>query len=148
MAAQSVSEIPTASFVLSLIGGLLILAGAGMMLTFSSGTPYYGMMGGYGGMMGGYYGMMQGFGYGGWFYGVAATGLVSGIIVLIGAVMIYTRPDKAPTWGLLVLIFSIISFAGMGGFFLGAILGIAGGILALTWHTQARQANQTSGGGV
>lgn len=148
MAVQSTSEIPTASFILSLIGGLLILAGVGMMMTFSFGTPYYGMMGGYNGMMGGYYGMMQGFGYGGWFYGAAAIGLVSGIIVLIGAAMIYVRPSKAPMWGLLVLIFSIISFIGMGGFFLGAILGVVGGILALTWHTHARQANLASSGGV
>jgi hypothetical protein len=145
MAAQSTNELPTASFVLSLIGGLLILAGVGMMITFSFGTPYYGMMGGYYGMMGGYYGMMQGFGYGGWFYGAAAIGLVSGIIVLIGAVMIYVRPSKAPTWGLLVLIFSIISLVGMGGFFLGVILGIVGGILGLTWHPQASLA---SSGGV
>ncbi len=141
VAAQSTNEVPTASFILSLIGGLLILAGVGMMTTLSFGTPYYGMMGGYYGMMGGYYGMMQGLGYGGWFYGAAAIGLVSGIIVLIGAVMIYVRPSKTPTWGLLVLIFSITSFVGMGGFFVGAILGFVGGILALTWSPQARQAN-------
>lgn len=148
MAVQPANELPTASFVLSLIAGLLILAGVGMMMTFTYGTPYYGMMGGYYGMMGGYYGMMQGFGYGGWFYGAAAIGLISGIIVLIGAVMIYARPSKAPTWGLLVLIFSIISFVGMGGFFLGAILGTVGGILALTWHPQATQANRAPSGRV
>jgi hypothetical protein len=139
---------PMASFVLSLIAGLLILAGVGMMVTYSHGISYYGMMGGYYGMMGGYYGMMQGFGYGGWFYGAAAIGLVSGIVILTGAAMIYVLPSKAPTWGLLVLIFSIISFFGMGGFFIGAILGTIGGILALTWHTQVGQANPTIGGGV
>lgn len=118
-----------------------MLAGVGMIATFSFGTPYYGMMGGYYGITGGYYGMMRGFGYGGWFYGAAAIGLASGIVVLIGAAMIYSRPSKATTWGLLVLIFSIVSFVGMGGFFLGAVLGIVGGALALTWHPQARQAN-------
>ncbi len=147
MAAQSTNEVPTASFILSLIGGLLMLAGVGMMMTFSFGAPYYGTMGGYYGMMGGYYGMMQGFGYGAWFYGAAAIGLVSGIIVLIGAAMIYARPSKAPTWGLLVLIFSFVSFVGMGGFFLGAILGIIGGILGLTWHPQTTQENLAPSGG-
>ena len=136
VAAQPASAAPTAPFVLSLIAGLLMLAGVGMMLTLTHGTQYYGMMGGYYGMMNGYYGMMQGFGYGGWwFYGAAVVGLVAGIIVLIGAVMIYAHPSSAPTWGLLVLVFSIVSFFGMGGFFVGAILGIVGGALAMTWKS-------------
>ncbi len=101
----------------------------------------------YGGMMGGYYGMMHGFGLGGGgFYGLAAIGIVSGIIILVGAIMIYSQPAKASTWGALILAFSIVSLFGMGGFFFGAILGIVGGILALTWHTQTRQANPTSSG--
>lgn len=133
MAVQPTSEAPTAPFVLSLIAGLLILASTGMMMTFSYGTPYGGMMGGYYGVTNGYYGMMQGFG-GGWFYGAAAIGLIAGIAVLVGAVMIYARPRSASTWGLLVLVFSILSFFGMGGFFIGAILGIVGGVLAMTWR--------------
>jgi hypothetical protein len=141
VAAQQTNESPTAAFVLSLVAGLLILAGTGMMATFAFGRPYYGMMGGYYGMMGGYYGMMQSFGYGGWFYLFEAVGLVAGIGVLVGAVMIYSRPSEAPTWGLLVLVFSLVSFFGMGGFFFGAILGVIGGILALTWHPQVRQTN-------
>lgn len=138
---QPTNEVPKAPFILSLIAGLLILAGVGMMMTFRFGTPYYGMMGGYYGTTGGYYGMMQGFGYDGWFYVAGAIGLISGIIVVTGAVMVYIRPRKATTWGLLVLIFSVISFIGVGGFFVGAILGIIGGALALAWHPQAGQAN-------
>ena len=129
---QSASALPTAPFVLSLIAGLLILAGVGMMMTFSYGTPYYGMMGGYYGVANGYYGMMGG--YGGWFYGANVVGVISGIVVLLGAIMIYVRPANVSTWGLLVLIFSILSFFGMGGFFIGAILGIIGGALALAWR--------------
>ena len=88
-------------------------------------------------MMNGYYGMMQGFGGGGWFYGAAAVGLIAGIVVLVGAVMIYARPNNSSTWGLLVLVFSIPSFFGMGGFFIGAILGIVGGVLAMVWKPRA-----------
>ncbi|MDG6980849.1 MAG: DUF4064 domain-containing protein [Nitrososphaerota archaeon] len=135
--AQPTNETPTAPFILSLIAGFLILSGVGMMTTFSYGTPYYGMMGGYYSMMNGYYGMMQGFGGGGWFYGAAAVGLIAGIVVLVGAIMIYARPNNASTWGLLVLIFSILSFFGMGGFFIGAILGIVGGVLAMVWKPGA-----------
>ncbi len=133
-------ERPTAAFVLSLIAGLCILAGsAAVMTTFpTGGSPYHygGMMGGYyGGMMGSYYGMMNGLGFGGggMFYGLGAIGLVSGIIILIGAAMIYSKPAQTPTWGTLILAFSIVSFIGMGGFFLGAILGVVGGALALSW---------------
>ena len=137
VATQPSINAPTAAFVLSLIAGLLILTGVGMMLTFSHGTPYNGMMGGYYGMMNGYYGMMQGFGYGGWwFYGAAGIGLIAGIAVLVSAIMIYARPRSASTWGLLVLVFSILSFFGMGGFFIGAILGIVGGVLAMVWRSE------------
>lgn len=47
--------------------------------------------------------------------------------------MIYNQPSKTSTWGALILAFSIVSLFGMGGFFFGAILGVVGGILALTW---------------
>jgi hypothetical protein len=108
-----------------------------LVVTLSQGEPYYGgMMGGYyyGGMMGGYYGAMHGFGLGGgWFYGLAAVGIASGIVVLLGALMIYNQPAKASAWGALILAFSVVSLFGMGGFFFGAILGAVGGILALTW---------------
>jgi hypothetical protein len=93
-------------------------------------------MGGYyyGGMMGGYYAMMRGVGFGsGWFYGLAFVGIVSGVVILAGAIMIYGHPTKVASWGALILAFSIISLFGMGGFFFGAILGVVGGILALTW---------------
>jgi len=63
--ATPASERPVASFVLSLIAGLLIVAGSAMVMGFSSGLPHYGDM--------------------------------------------------------------------MGGFFFGAILGVVGGTLALTW---------------
>lgn len=132
MATNHSNAAPVAPFVLSLIAGLLILAGSGLMMGFSGPGYYGGMMGGYSGMMNGYYGMMQGYGFGGWFYGMAGIGLVAGIIILIGAIMVYTQPSKASTWGALIVIFSILSLFGMGGFFLGGILGVVGGILAMT----------------
>jgi hypothetical protein len=96
-------ERPVASFVLTLIAGVLVLGGSATVMGFSSGAPYYGgMMGGYyyGGMMGGYYGMMRGLGFGGGgLYGLAAIGVVSGIIILLGAIMVYNQPAKASTWG-------------------------------------------------
>lgn len=128
-------EKPVASFVVSLVAGILILAGSVMMVGFAFGPSYYGaMMGGSYGMMNGYYGMMQAFGFSGWFYSLMLIGVASGAIVLLGAMMVYTQPSKSSAWGVLILVFSIVSFFGMGGFFLGAILGIVGGTLALTYR--------------
>ena len=70
--------------------------------------------------MGGYYGMMQGYGFGGQFYLLAAVGVVSGVIILIGGIMLYTQPAKGHTWGAVILAFSVVSLFGMGGFFIGA----------------------------
>ena len=58
--------------------------------------------------------------------------LVSGIVILASAIMLNTRTSERVTWGTLILVFSVISFLGMGGFFVGAFLGITDGILALT----------------
>jgi hypothetical protein len=66
--------------------------------------------------------------------GVMGTfGLVSGIIVLTSAVMLLSNLGHPRTWGVLILIFSVLSFLGLGGFIAGAVLGIVGGILALRW---------------
>ena len=60
-------------------------------------------------------------------------GLVSGIIVLVCSVILLTKPIQARTWGVLILVFSVLSFLGLGGFLVGAILGIVGGILTMRW---------------
>ena len=65
-------------------------------------------------------------------------GLVSGIIVLVSAVILLTGPSQRRTWGVLILVFSVMSFLGLGGFVVGAILGIAGGILTLRWKPPAQ----------
>ena len=102
----------------------------------SSTNPYYGYNGYYGGMMGGFGGMMGGLGspFGGlWFIG-----LIAGIVVIIGAIMLGSRPAERATWGTVIIVFSIVSFLGMGGFFIGALLGIAGCALALSWRPVRR----------
>ena len=65
-------------------------------------------------------------------------GLVSGVIVLVSAVILLTNPSRARTWGVLILVFSILSFLGLGGFIVGAILGIVGGVLTLRWKPPAQ----------
>jgi len=116
---MSEAEKPTTAFILSLIGGIFILLGGGMM-------------GGYGWGYGPGFGMMRGYGYGGMF-GIA--GVLFGVAVITGALMLYNNPTQHSKWGLVILIFSLLSIFGsaMAGFGIGLILGLIGGILALTW---------------
>jgi len=61
-------------------------------------------------------------------------GLIPGTIVLISAFMLKSKPEESTTWGILIIVFSIFSFFGMGGFVIGAILGIIGGAFALSYN--------------
>jgi uncharacterized membrane-anchored protein len=65
---------------------------------------------------------------------ILSVGVVSGILVLIGALMIYyKRSEQAKTLGIVVLIFSTVTLiGGGGGFLIGTILGIIGGALAIS----------------
>lgn len=134
---MSEAEKLTIAVVFSLVAGILIVLGS--IYTMMRGI---GMMGGgYGGMIGGLGGMMGWPAYGA-MAGTWVLGLVSGIIVLISAIMLNIRPGQAAhgmracctMWGTMILIFSIVSLFGvsMGGFLIGAILGIIGGALALS----------------
>ena len=123
----------TTAFVLSLIGGIIIVLNSILTIFWSTnGGPWYG------GMMGSW---MGGFGYGynyGLTFAFSVAALISGIIVMVGAVMLNARPAEHMAWGAIVLIFSAVSFLGMGGFFIGAILGIAGGAIALSFRAQPK----------
>jgi len=68
---------------------------------------------------------------------VGGISLISGIVVIISAAMLRSNPSQRTLWGALVIVFSALSFFGFGGFIIGAILGIIGGIMALTWKPSA-----------
>jgi hypothetical protein len=65
-----------------------------------------------------------------------AVGIILGIIILIAAVMLYRNPTQNTMWGLVILVLSIISIFIGGGFGIGFILGIIGGVFALRWKSQ------------
>ena len=56
----------------------------------------------------------------------------TGVILIIGGYSIYKSPESEGKWGIAILVTSIVSLFGMGGFLIGSILGIIGGITALT----------------
>jgi len=64
---------------------------------------------------------------------IAVFGLICGVIVTMSAVLLRLKPNQRQTWGILVLVFSILGFFGFGGFIVGSVLGIVGGIMTLRW---------------
>ncbi|MGC8975665.1 MAG: DUF4064 domain-containing protein [Thermoprotei archaeon] len=133
------SERPTAAFILTLISGILVLlsvlllfVAASLLSSTSSEFPEIlpypvGLIGT-------------------WITIIGVIGLVFSILILVGALMIYSgEPGKVKTGSILVLIFSILSlFTTGGGFFIGFILGLIGGILGLTWKPPAKQETPSS----
>jgi hypothetical protein len=119
---------PTAAFILTLLAGLWMLAMGGMMYGMGPGSVEDGVSWMWGrGMM---RGMMPGFGLG---FGFPWFGAAAGIILLIGSVFLYTKPERSRTWGLVILIVAALSvLVGMGGLLAGA-LGVVGGSLAIAW---------------
>lgn len=121
------TEKPTAAFVLSLIAGILILIGG-------LGAAIIGAI--CGAMMGALEPYVPGAGFvGGLVVLSASLGLISGILVIIGAIMINkAEPSSVRNGSIIVLIFSILSLIfSNGGFYIGFILGLIGGILGLVW---------------
>ena len=127
---------PKTAAMLALIGGAMIILGGAIFLgvsafviphiNLSNVTVPQGMdRASLPGLISGVLGVMGGF------------GLVCGAIVLVSATMLLAKVGARRTWGILILVFSVLSFIGLGGFVLGAILGIAGGVLALRWKPPA-----------
>ena len=132
MTQNTASSYPKTASILSLVGGILIILSGALLMAVSAfvlphldytnlTTPPRLTSASMPGLVCGIVGVMGLF------------GLVSGVIVLVSAVMLLTKPSQRRTWGVLILVFSVMSFLGLGGFIAGAILGIAGGILTLRW---------------
>jgi hypothetical protein len=120
---------PTVAFVLSLLAGVFIIVGGGaramMGALIGRYRRYSGMMVGHGVFAR----MMRGLGIG--FRLIEFVGVVFGIMVIVSALMLYSRPSGHTAWGALILVFSVLSVFGS---IFGFVLGIIGGILAIIWH--------------
>jgi len=129
---ENISEKPTAAFILSLLGGIFILLGG----------IFPAVIGAY---CGAFTSMLEPIVPGAAWLGALtfifmALGVIFGIIVIVGSIMIYQAvPSRVKVGSILVIVFSIISLfvAGGGGFFVGLILGLIGGILGLVWKPPA-----------
>lgn len=116
------AEKPTAAFVLSLIGGIIYLL-AGIITAVAS--YLIGSLASFGGL--------EAVGIA--FAAVGAVGIVSGVIMVVGAVMMNSSvKSKVRTGAILVLVMMIIgAYFTIGGFVIGFILALIGSVLGLTW---------------
>jgi hypothetical protein len=124
----------TFAFIVSLVGGLIIMIASTLnVVWYSSGAPNFGGYGSYvGGMMNGYHNFMGSYGGSyGFLTGISLVGVICGVIVLMSAIMLRLNPQQHMIWAIGIVVFSAVSFVGMGGFFIGAILGIVGGLFVL-----------------
>ncbi|HLN89879.1 MAG TPA: DUF6114 domain-containing protein, partial [Candidatus Binatia bacterium] len=67
------------------------------------------------------------------FTAVSIASFVCGVIVVMSALILRIHPQEHFLWGLVIVVFSAVSFVGMGGYFVGAAFGIIGGAIALTY---------------
>ena len=131
MVQKSASEYPNLPSVLALIGGALIVLVDLILLTvsivilphlnYTNFNSPRGYTGSPGALAAGFVGA------------IAVFGLICGVIVTMSAVLLRLKPNQRQTWGILVLVFSILGFFGFGGFIVGSVLGIVGGIMTLRW---------------
>lgn len=124
----------TFAFILSLLGGLIIaIISIINVVWFSGGATGFGAYGSYmRGAMDGYHNFMGTYATSNTFFvGLSLVAVVCGVIVLMSAILLQVQPHQHTVWAIVIIAFSIISFVGMGGYFVGAILGIVGGAFVL-----------------
>jgi Family of unknown function (DUF6114) len=147
MNAQKMAEaFPSTASILAIVGacfmivaGLLVLAASAFIIphlnsSFFNGTmnfnntghqiPIHNLPGFVGGILA----------------GVGLFGLISGLVVLGSGIMARIHPEQSTVFGVLILVFSVLSFFGSGGFVIGALLGIIGGVMMLRWRRPATAA--------
>ncbi len=116
------TEKPGAAYILSLVGGIFVIIGG--VATAAIGAAFTFMMGGIGGIFG-------------------ILGIVWGVLIVIFAARLNSDPGSHSTSGALIIVFSLLSWAGgLGGLFIGFLLALIGGILAITWTPPMQQPMQ------
>lgn len=63
---------------------------------------------------------------------MAAISIGAGVVSIVGGYSVYKKPESLSKWSVAILVSSIVGLVSMSGFFIGPVLGIIGGILALT----------------
>ena len=105
---------PSAAFTLSLIAGIFVLLGGLIVAVIGAVFTFFAF--GIGAIIG-------------------IFGIIWGVIIIVSANNLRAHPEQHVTWGVIILVFSLVSwFGGLGGFLIGFLLGLIGGILAIAWQ--------------
>jgi len=105
---------PVGPFLTALLGGVLMMSNG--VVTFLVGASYL-----YAGD-GAAWSQVTGIGY---------FELAVGFVVVLLAALLLIDPSRPTTIGIAIAVLSLVSYFGGGGFFVGLILGVVGGIWAL-----------------
>lgn len=124
---KKMEEIQTSSapisVILSMLAGIFIISGDLMLFAMLS---WYGSTL----MMGGQWHMYM-FTYPRWLTAVmATTSIVAGGLVMFASYKMYKQPGER-LWGLFIILGSIVSLFSVGGFGLGGVLGLIGGVMGV-----------------
>jgi hypothetical protein len=68
---------------------------------------------------------------------VGLWGIVCGICIIIMGYLLYSQPRSNSNFGIGILVLSMLSFLGSGGFIIGGILATFGGIMAIIWRPKS-----------
>jgi hypothetical protein len=118
----NLADKPTAAMVLSLLGGIFVILGGLFIAFVGSFVASFGYLANGGANPGTVVTI------------VGVVGIIFGLIMIVGAVMMYSNPTSAKMWGIIVLVLSILSwFTAVGGLVIGFLLGLIGGILAIVF---------------
>ena len=118
-------ERPTAAMVLSIIGGVLVFLNASLLAVFATVIvivepapfPVDG----------------QTIDIGAPLVALAAFGVILGMLIVVFGILMFVKPGSAKALGVVVLILSVASILLGGGFFIGLVLGLIGGILGIVF---------------
>jgi hypothetical protein len=115
---------PVAAGVLTIIGGFFILFG-GLVIA----------------LIGVF--VLAFFHVAGWIF---LLGVFAGLVTLIAGLLMLLLPAGHTVWGALAIVMALVSIpAALGGFIIGFLLALAGGILAISWKPPVSRVITTQG---
>jgi MFS family permease len=110
---------PTAAFVVSLLGGLLMFIEGVVLSIASSIASSLGL-----------------FAAGSVLSGLGFLGGIFGFLVIVLSIQLFRHPDSHKGYSIAILVVSLLSVFGGGGFILGLVLGLIGAVLGLLFSPE------------
>lgn len=139
---RRLTESPTAAIVVSLLGGVFVCLGGIVLVVLGTVFESLGNLGGLLGssslpsdLLGNLTSISGGTGaVGSPIAALGVLGVLTGVAMIALAILVHMFPVRHQLLGGLVVTLSLVSWVGaLGGLFIGFLLGLIGGILAIAW---------------